>query len=624
MSTTHATGDRIPRKPLRLWPGVVAASIVVLLRFIVPLFVAGSVIYGVLAGVAGGAVIVLWWLFFSRAPWLERIGAIVLMALATFATMFVVHPSMAGGLMGRMIPFYAVPATLGPAFVAWAVATRRLPDGVRRATMVVTILLACGVWTLVRTDGVKGEAAAQLRWRWSPTAEEQLLAKGDDAPAVAPQPASAPATAPPASPPVPAPSPPPEGSKEAQKKPVESEAPAVTPAKTATPAVARIDWPGVRGPRRDGVVRGITIETDWAKSPPVELWRRPIGPGWSSFAVRGDLFYTQEQRGEEEVVSCYRLSTGQPVWRHRDATRFYESNGGPGPRGTPTAHGDRIYSFGATGIVNALNADTGALVWSRNAAKDTGATMPGWGFTSSPLVVGDAVVVAASGRLVAYDLESGKPRWVQKTVGGGYSSPHVATIDGVEQILMLSGGGVTSVAPKDGQVLWQHRWVEGVAIVQPALDNGDVLITAGDAMGGTGMRRLAVSHESSAWTASEKWTTRGLKPYFNDFVVHKGHAFGFDGTILSCIDLATGDRKWKGGRFGAGQLVLLPEQDLLLVLSEDGELALVSATADAFHEIARVKAIEGKTWNHPALAGGVVLVRNGEEMAAFRLALAGR
>ena len=149
--------------------------------------------------------------------------------------------------------------------------------------------------------------------------------------------------------------------------------------------------------------------------------------------------------------------------------------------------------------------------------------------------------------------------------------------------------------------------------------DGDVLIAGGDSMGGTGIRRVAVAHGPAGWTASERWLSKGLKPYFSDFVVHNGHALGFDGSILSCIDLKDGARKWKGGRYGHGQLVLLPDQDLLLVLSEEGELALVKATPDQFTEVARFPAIEGKTWNHPVLVGDVVLVRNGEEMAAFRL-----
>jgi outer membrane protein assembly factor BamB len=172
-------------------------------------------------------------------------------------------------------------------------------------------------------------------------------------------------------------------------------------------------------------------------------------------------------------------------------------------------------------------------------------------------------------------------------------------------------------------MLWEHRWVPNASILQPArTSNGDILIAAGDAMAGIGMRRIAVKRDAGSWTTEERWTSHSLKPFYNDFVVHEGHAFGFDGSILACIDLADGARKWKGGRYGHGQMILLPDQDLLLVVSEEGELALVSATPDRFTEVARFKAIEGKTWNHPVLVGDVLLVRNGEEMAAFRLSRA--
>ena len=189
--------------------------------------------------------------------------------------------------------------------------------------------------------------------------------------------------------------------------------------------------------------------------------------------------------------------------------------------------------------------------------------------------------------------------------------------------MLLGGPGAISVAPADGSVLWEHAWAPG-AIVQPALTaDGDILINAIASTGGMGLRRLAVTHGSGGWRVEERWTSIGLKPYFNDFVVHNGHAFGFDGSILASIDLEDGTRKWKGGRYGNGQLVLLADQDLLLVLSEDGELALVSATPDRFTEVARFPILNAKTWNHPVLVGDVLLVRNGEEMAAFRLSLVG-
>jgi outer membrane protein assembly factor BamB len=295
--------------------------------------------------------------------------------------------------------------------------------------------------------------------------------------------------------------------------------------------------------------------------------------------------------------------------------------GGPGPRATPTLAGDRVYALGATGIVNALDASDGTVVWSRDVVADTGVQMPYWGFAGSPLVVDDIVVVAASGNLVAYDRASGEKRWQGPAGKESYSSPHGFSSGGVSQVLLIDGTGVVSVSPGDGEMLWKHSW-EGAAIVQPAgLPSGDVLIGALGVTAGIGIRRLGLTHGPEGWVAEERWTSNGLKPYYNDFVVHDGHAYGFDGSILSCIALDGGERRWKGGRYGHGQLVVLSDQDLLLVLSEKGELALVEAKPGGFNEVARFKAIEGKTWNHPVLVDDLLLIRNGEEMATFRLAL---
>jgi len=615
---------------LRLWPGVVIVLLVA--SYAIPMFLPEAFLFGMIGGLVGALAIIVWWVFFSRTPWSERVGAVILMALALAATKRFLHVSMATAGMGMLFYIYTIPL-LSLAFAVWAVFARRLEAGARWASMVATILLACGVWTLFRTGGITGGGQSDFAWRWSETPEERLLAQAGDEPTVL---ASTPAVrespeAPPAA--------------QAQDEIAEIAEPdalpsaaaaakasedrdiahaadmptALLPARAETKAEA--DWPGFRGPARDGVIPGVRIETDWSKSPPVELWRRPIGPGWSSFAVAGDLFYTQEQRGDDEIVACYNARTGEPVWMHRDAARFYESNGGPGPRGTPTLSNGRVYAFGATGILNVLDAGDGAVVWSRNVASDADAEVPGWGFASSPLVVDDVVIVAASGKLVAYDLATGEPRWFGPKGGGGYSSPHLLTIDGVEQVLLQNATGAASFAPADGTLLWEHPW-PGFRIVQPALiAEGDLLVSSSDAAGGISTRRIAVSHGAGGWNVEERWTSKGLKPYFNDVVVHEGHAFGFDGRILACIDLEDGKRKWKGGRYGHGQLVLLPDQDVLLVLSEEGELALVDAAPDQFRELARFPAIEGKTWNHPVLVGDLLFVRNGEEMAAFRLSL---
>jgi len=580
----------------------------------VPLVAPSLIAFGMVAGILGGGLAVLvWWLFFSRAPQLERWAVLPLILAAALATRPILHPSITGGMMGMMFGVFVIP-TLSLALVAGVAISRNFSDGPRRVTIAAAILVGCVVWALMRTDGITGEGRSQLAWRWAMTSEQKLLARSGSEPA---------ASAPAAPEERPAPRPVSEPVAAARPAALRTPAPARTPVSPVAAPRSGADWPGFRGPHRDDVVTGVRIKTDWTASPPVQLWRRPVGPGWSSFAVRDGLIYTQEQRGDFEVVACYSAATGEPVWTHRDAARFYESNGGAGPRGTPTLDDGRVYTFGATGILNAFDASDGHVLWTHNAAADTGASVPEWGFSSSPLMVDDKVIVAASGRLAAYDRATGDPRWRAQNFGGSYSSPQLVTLGGVAQVVLMNSSGATSFAPSDGSVLWKHKW-PGAAILQPAMTtDGALLITSGDMSGGMGTRRLAVAQGPAGWSADEVWTSTGLKPYFNDIVVHHGHAFGFDGGILACIDLQDGKRTWKGGRYGHGQLLLLADQDLLLVISEEGELALVAAVPGQFTEVARFPAMEGKTWNHPVLAGDVLLVRNGQEMVAFRLSLAG-
>jgi outer membrane protein assembly factor BamB len=632
------TAESATLPPYRLWPGVAAALLQWVFSLGAPAIDPEWTIVGLLGVVAFGAVVFAWWVAFSRASWVERLGTLVLIAVAFAAITLVVHPSVSNGMMGMMPAFYAIPFMSLAVVIAPVIGSRRLSN-TRWMAKGVAIALACAALAAIRTDGIRGAGGSDVRWRWSESAEERLLASGPDTIATiatASQPLGTPSIDARSDAPLiedPDPKDVPSTNKTWSTDPAPDEAARAEHPSAALVVVAdresavvinsrppRFDWPGFRGAARDSVVSGVQISTEWSTRPPAELWRRPVGPGWSSFAVDGDRIYTQEQRGDDEIVACYRLDSGEPVWRHRDPVRFWESNGGAGPRATPTLHGNRVFTFGATGLVNALDRATGAVVWTRNAGTDTSKEIPDWGFASSPLVVDDLVMVAVAGQLIAYDIGDGRPRWTGEPGGGGYSSPHLATIAGVPQVLLVRGGRTMSVAPADGSLLWEYKGEAAVAIVQPAMTaEGDVLIATGDAMGGTGIRRLSVTRDAGTWTVQERWLSTGLKPYFNDFVVHNGHAFGFDGGILSSIDLRDGSRRWKGGRYGHGQLMLLPEQNLLMVLSEAGELALVGATPDQFKELARFPAIEGKTWNHPTLVGNTLLVRNGQEMAAFRL-----
>ena len=224
------------------------------------------------------------------------------------------------------------------------------------------------------------------------------------------------------------------------------------------------------------------------------------------------------------------------------------------------------------------------------------------------------MVVALAGKLAAYDTVSGNPRWFGADGGSGYSSPQLLDIKGVPQILLMSKAGALSVDPATGKKIWEYAWPLEDRILQPALlDNGDLLLSEEY----KNVRRVSVTQKGEVWKTMDVWTSAGLKSVFNDQVIHKGYAYGFDGPYLACVDLKDGKRMWRGGRY-QGFTLLLADQDIILILTEKGEVALVAASPDKFTELSRFRAINGKTWNLPALAGNIILVRNDREMAAFR------
>jgi len=539
---------------------------------ILPLLFHGNsiTVVSIFGGMLGGLAVLVWWLFFSRVPLLFRWIGFLIMVLSVFALTRLSDPSIATAYQGMLIYAYVIP-TLSLGVVAWATFTRKLPDVTRWLTLVAAIVVTSGFWTLFRSEGITGNGEALLAWRWSQSIEERYIAgEADRQTFVAPE---------------------------------------------TMGAGNGLIWPGFRGPDRNAVVHGLVIETNWDNNPPVELWRSPVGPGCSSFAVVDDLVFTQEQRETYEAVTCYELSTGKPIWAYTYEARFWDSHAGVGPRSTPALDTGRVFTLGATGILNALELSNGHLIWSRDAAADAKAELPGWGFAGSPLIMDDMVLVAVGGTLVAYDKQSGTVRWTGPDGGPGYSSPQLLTIDGITQVVLPGGNGVSGFEPSTGNVLWEYENPEE-RIVQPGLTgNGQILLSTRN---GTALRCLAVQQQQDDWSVTEEWVSNRLKPNFNDYVIHKGFAYGFDGMSLSCMDLQDGSRMWKSGNYG-GQILLLADQDLLLVLSEKGELSLIRAQPEHFTELARTPVIEGKTWNHPALAGNILLVRNSREMAAFML-----
>ena len=368
---------------------------------------------------------------------------------------------------------------------------------------------------------------------------------------------------------------------------------------------------------------GFRVASDWAKSPPKELWRHRIGPGWSSLAVVGKSVFTQEQRGDGEYIVCYSADDGKEIWAHHDVARFTEMVAGVGPRATPTFASGKLFALGATGKLNCLNAANGKVLWTRDIAADSGAKIPQWGFSSSPLVAQGIVTVFAGGdngkSVLAYKADTGELAWSAGEGSLSYCSPQLLNIAGVDQILISTDKGTSSFEPNSGKLLWHYSWpVDGLArIVQPALvGEHDLLIGSGM---NNGTKRITVSHDDKGWQTKEQWTSRSISPYYNDFVVYEDHLYGFDMNFFTCVSLKNGAKKWRVRGYDNGQVLLLAEQGLLVILSEQGDVALVAATPDEHKEIATFKALEGKTWNHPVIANGKLYVRNGQEIACFQL-----
>jgi outer membrane protein assembly factor BamB len=514
-----------------------------------------------------------WWSLDRRGRKGERLSGAMAWLIAGIIVGVLTFKSI--GIMALLLT--AMPWVF-TAWAAWIVIGRGLPMATRKRGLMVVLALAWGTFALFRGEGLDGQGNMMMAFRWSKTAEQKYLAQQHAG-----------------------------GKSMATTGPVEATA---------------ADWPGFRGAQRDGVVRGLSIATDWQASPPKLVWKVPVGPGWSSMCVVGGRVYTQEQRGELEAVVCRDVANGAEIWAHLDGARFEEAMAGPGPRATPTFAGGRIYALTARGLLLCVDAASGEKAWQRDVAAESGAPLPIWGFCASPLVNRGHVVVFAGGDpkgVLAYDAQSGAPVWTSSAGKVSYSSVQEGTVAGESQLLVWSDKGVVGIDPESGKVRWDL--VVGAPTgmprsLQPHPFAGGVLVAS---EGEAGAALVNVAQEGGVLRPTQKWSTTSYRPAFTDFVVKGDYLYGVDGGGMSCVDLRDGKRKWRKGRFGAGQVVLLDDQSLLLVQCENGEVALVAAKPDGLQELGRFEAIEGKTWNHPAVARGRLYVRNGGEMACFEL-----
>jgi outer membrane protein assembly factor BamB len=390
---------------------------------------------------------------------------------------------------------------------------------------------------------------------------------------------------------------------------------------TASAHAARNYWTNFRGPNRDGRYDEMAVLTQWPAQGLSVLWKQPAGLGYASFTIADGRAYTIEQRRKQEVVAAYDVNTGRELWLQGWNAEYTDSTG-DGPRTTPTWDDGRLYALGATGELRCLDAKTGAVSWGKNILTDNQAQNLSWAMAASPLVVDDKVIVIPGGSggksVVAYNKLTGAPVWRSQDDRAAYVSPMLVTLAGRRQILIVTASRVFGLAPENGALLWSQSWDTdmGINVSQPiVVDKNRFFISSGY---GKGASLVEVSGAGNSFTARNVWENINMKNKFNSSVLHEGYVYGLDEGILTCLDVNTGARKWKGGRYGYGQVILASGH--LIVMSDTGELALVKASPTEYSEVARFSALQGQTWNYPAIAGGRLFVRNANEMAAYKIA----
>lgn len=464
---------------------------------------------------------------------------------------------------------------------AWIRKYSRLGRRGQVVAVVLILLLQLSFRAAIRIDGFMGDGRPIVAWSWEPTADD-LFASGHRklAPTAGPSPNQ--------------------------------------------DSLVRADWVGFRNKDRSGRIDDVLIARDVKANAPVELWRRPVGRGWSSFIVVGDRCITQEQQGESEVVVCYNVLTGEELWVHADQIAFREVTGGDGPRATPASDGERVVALGATGVLNCLNLEDGTKHWSVQLSMPPREELV-FGAAGSPLILDQTVIVTPGGEgnaMVALDLGTGDELWAVGDSTIGYSSPHHAKFNCGPQLLTFGSTGIVGHDPNTGSVLWSapfgERSTEFVNVCQPVplttREHDRVLISAGY---GRGCEMLELTSDGNSVRATTLWKNLKLKSKFASIVTSGNCAYGLDERILTCIDLDSGERLWKGGRYGHGQLILAG--DTLIVLAENGDVVLVEASSTAFNQLSRFKALESRTWTHPVLAGSLLLVRNDREAVCYAL-----
>lgn len=495
-----------------------------------------------------------------------------------------------GGFFGVFVP------------LAWFTFRSHVSAPLRFAPMTLIVLAVAGFFTVFEIQGVSGDMIPRFGYRFGKMPDERL------------------------------------DTFVGTSEPTEAELPPASEDPNA--------FPQFLGPDRNNRMASPKLATDWSANPPKEQWRMPIGAGWSGFAAANNHIYTMEQRGENELVTCYdmgKLNNGQPtqVWGTGIEARHYTVMGYVGPRCTPLLFDGRVYASGATGVIRCLDQTIGEVIWQHDLLEMYGVTPEvetaniAWGRANSPLGYElpdrKIVIIPAGGptkdklvSLVAFDAATGETVWEGGSEQVSYASPSIIQVDGNDQIVSINEATITGHDPATGKQLWSMDWPgssHGNATCSQvhSLGNNRFFVSKGY---GQGARTFQVSpFEEGKFVVDVLWDNpRVLNTKFTNVSILGDSVFGIDDGILEKVQLEAKRPEWRERGFGHGQVLLVG--DVLLVMGEEGNLAAVDTASDKYHEFARIKALSSEvspTWNPLCLYGDLLIVRNAEEAACYQM-----
>lgn len=394
-------------------------------------------------------------------------------------------------------------------------------------------------------------------------------------------------------------------------------------------AVAQAQWTQWGGPQGEFKSDGKGLATSWPDGGPKQVWKRELGEGYSAVLVEGDRLYTMYRSSDDkEVVIALEAGTGKTIWEFKSDAKPHEEHVmqfGGGPRSTPAIDGDRLYAIGVSGTMYCLDKKDGKLNWTKELWKDFGGNVLNHGYSSSPIVYEDLVIVFVGGQghsIVALNKTDGSTVWQKLDYENSFSSPKIITLEGADHLVALMKSAIVSLNPRNGELLWEFKPdVEfNFHATQPIWGPDGILFVP--AVAPAGSRALKLVKNGDKIEVEEIWSTRKVRYEHVAGVGVEDFAYGCSGggngpAFMTAVNMRTGDLLWRERGFSKANC--LSAGEYLIILDEDGQLALAKPTPEKLNVVSQTNILEKVTWTVPTLVGTTLYVRDKKHIMALDL-----